>query len=770
MIKAKAKSIDKEIRIGNNIIINNNKMPRKYDADNDGGAEALVPIKRNNPNKNSTVKTRQQQNIAAGHHKYQTNHQPHLYESEAVQMNDLDCSQPTFTGHTFDDSFDFLATTETCKADIIGDVKNQDHDGIKQSVEAAQEDMLNSITSATIEVMEDLERIADEKEQDNRNKSIGAAKSNSSTSWLTRIARDMERYPYTTRSVWSLIGVVLLLILGCILGAKASSVRTFWVVNVLSDALFSIALVMATKASFWLYEAILTVRINRGEETPVYITQGLKTWSVFKMGPRWIRTLGYTAACVTVAQLIADTGLDAESVAVFQGEGLVWMANDQCSAQDGINKMWDGPNGVFGSYARGKLKEDDMPLALLARDVYSGRVPDNGARVERVVSNPEQLSVVNTGYYTESGKPILDMPQAIPVSKTEELLLWPAFGRERRYYKGPAYGPQLEQVVFDPPTAKQLWFVLLFIENPGGLMLQRIVDSFDDDEWKEHHSEGEDGYFTHQFKSILVRDSTVDTLFVVHEKFDPYLELDIGLAAQLGDFNVPPFLWVNHLVTARTTWDCPDPISNSCSLVQKSIIGIWSFVTEGDLPLSALWPIWRSLPDPGAGTAGKGPTVIEDAARVVYASLYSCGEVGSGSVGAYEVRAVVSPQWFIAYIVLLLYVVACILISAFLNQNEPFVPIPKTWYDGYQMAYCDLGQRAGRDCADPFQPASATGKHDPLYNIEDNGPSKAFDHLGVTRGTVIARVRRLRGKEQWQELTPSSCKYDDHSCIFYTGF
>ena len=110
--------------------------------------------------------------------------------------------------------------------------------------------------------------------------------SSATSSWLLmkakasslRLSRDLlDKYPYTERSVLSLVVVLFLFIFGMILGSKASNVRTFWIVNVLSDALFAIALIMAAKSSTWLYDAILTVRINRGDITPVYVTQGLKT-------------------------------------------------------------------------------------------------------------------------------------------------------------------------------------------------------------------------------------------------------------------------------------------------------------------------------------------------------------------------------------------------------------------------------------------------------------------------------------------------------------
>ena len=158
--------------------------------------------------------------------------------------------------------------------------------------------------------------------------------------------------------------------------------------------------------------------------------------------------------------------------------------------------------------------------------------------------------------------------------------------------------------------------------------------------------------------------------------------------------------------------------------------------------------MWAGLPEPSnADTVGKGFTAIEDAARLIYASLYACGEVTTDRIGEYEVRAVVKPQWFVCYIFIWFYVMACVILAAGIFRKELYVPIPKSWYDGYQMALCDL-QQTQRGCADPFEDAPTGGIGAPLYNIVDNGPSHSFDHLGITTGPVTKRVRMLRGSAQ----------------------
>lgn len=132
-------------------------------------------------------------------------------------------------------------------------------------------------------------------------------------------------------------------------------------------------------------------------------------------------------------------------------------------------------------------------------------------------------------------------------------------------------------------------------------------------------------------------------------------------------------------------------------------------------------------------------------ARVVHAATISCGRVTTGSVGKREVRAVVGPAWFLGYILLWIYVMSCAVMVLWC-RHDPYVPIPKTWFDGYQMACCDLGDTSlgDRKCDEPFA-AVPTLDNGITYNIVDYGNLATFDHLGMNQlgCTVVARKRCL---------------------------
>lgn len=226
--------------------------------------------------------------------------------------------------------------------------------------------------------------------------------------------------PRTCQAVLLLVAAFVMIILGTVLGKKASRVPIFWLVNVASDTFFAIAVAAAARASPWVYEVFLTKRINQGVRTPLYLTEGLGPLATFGKENRGMRCLAWLAAAIVFSQLLADTGLDAEQTFVSQeSDGLIWVAGANCSPQTGIDIMPMGPYMNNGALGLGVIDENEFPLAFLAVNIYAGRVPDDAGRVERVTFAGDFIDGSERAYYSASLKPIIEIPRIIPVIKKE---------------------------------------------------------------------------------------------------------------------------------------------------------------------------------------------------------------------------------------------------------------------------------------------------------------------------------------------------------------